>query len=106
MSDAIDVLIERTGSDGRLERTNSGVLIHEWDGETFNPPLVLHVTADELATTIRDNAAEATVAWTSGGKPQEKYGWYMLITHLDEAITVRDETQNDLALGPAGIILL
>ena len=65
-------------------RDEGRLLLAEFRGERFDPPLLFDFTEEELEAAIREAGRDGTTLWPE--VPEREGGFRLLLVHLDESL--------------------
>ena len=75
-------LREYTG--GQVSYAEEVFVLHRWDGEVQDPPMLLHATAEQLRRCCRVDEGTANALWPD--VPIQVAGSYLLLVHVEEVL--------------------
>ena len=67
-----------------VRRDDGGLLLAEYHGDQFDPPLLFDFTAEELDATVRETGRDAKTLWPE--VPEPEAGFFLLLVHLYESL--------------------
>lgn len=77
-------------------------VLRRYDGEPHDPPLLLHVSAEQAADLV-DERYDARDLWPDS--TPERGALNLFLVHVDETVATRhDENRRHLVLGPRGLV--
>jgi hypothetical protein len=83
----LDRLIEAVEHEDRgvfVGRDEGHVLLAEYRGERFDPPLLFDFTEDELDAAVREAGRDGKSVWPEAPEPEG--GFFLLLVHLYESL--------------------